>query len=101
MENVNVNGWTNFKQVEDAVLIDVRTLAEFNEGHIEGAVHIDIFSPNFQNEIQKLDKSKDYYLICRSGGRSMSAGNAMENIGFDRVTNLAGGMMGWIGEVAY
>lgn len=99
MENVNVNSWAEFKEKEDAFLLDVRTLEEFSEGHIEGAVNIDIFSPNFQSEVERLDKSKDYYIVCRSGGRSMSAGGAMESLGFDKVTNLAGGMMSWMGEV--
>ena len=100
-ENLNVNDWINFKEDNNAVLIDVRTLAEFNEGHIDGALHIDVFSPNFQSEIEKLDKSKAYFLVCRSGGRSASAGGAMESMGFEKVTNLAGGMMVWMGEISY
>ena len=99
MENLNVNAWVNFKDNEDAFLLDVRTAEEFNEGHIKGALNIDIFSPAFQAEVEKLDKSKDMYIVCKSGGRSASAGNAMESMGFNRVTNLAGGMMGWMGEV--
>ena len=98
MENLDVNAWAEIKENKEAFLLDVRTLEEFSEGHISGAVNIDIFSPNFQAEIEKLDKSKDFYIICRSGGRSMSAGGAMENLGFTKVTNLAGGMMAWMGE---
>jgi len=98
MENVSVNAWAEFKEKEDAFLLDVRTLEEFSEGHISGAVNIDIFSPNFQAEVEKLDKNKDYYVVCRSGGRSMSAAGAMESMGFAKVTNLAGGMMSWMGE---
>lgn len=97
MENTNVNAWVELKN-ENAVLVDVRTLEEFNEGHINGALNIDVFSPNFQAEVEKLDKSKDYYIVCRSGGRSASAGGAMESMGFAKVTNMAGGMMAWMGE---
>ncbi len=99
MENVNVNAWANLKN-ENAVLIDVRTIEEFNEGAIEGALNIDVFSPNFQAEIEKLDKNKNYFVVCRSGGRSMSAAGAMESMGFANVTNMAGGMMSWMGEMA-
>jgi len=97
MENANVNAWANLK-TENSVLIDVRTIEEYSGGHIEGALNIDVFSPNFQSEIEKLDKSKDYFIVCRSGGRSMSAAGAMESMGFEKVTNMAGGMMSWMGE---
>jgi rhodanese-related sulfurtransferase len=100
MENVNINAWVDMKN-DNAVLLDVRTIEEFNEGHITGALNIDVFSPNFQAEVEKLDTSKDYYIVCRSGGRSMSAGGAMESMGFTKVTNMAGGMMAWMGEQVY
>lgn len=99
MQNLNVNAWVNFKDNEDAFLLDVRTAEEFQEGHINGATNIDIFSPNFQAEVEKLDKAKDIYIVCKSGGRSGSAANAMDAMGFDRTTNLDGGMMAWMGEV--
>lgn len=98
MENLNVNAWAEIKENKEAFLLDVRTLEEFNEGHISGAVNIDVFSPNFQVEVEKLNKNKDYYVVCRSGGRSMSACGAMESMGFEKVSNLAGGMMDWMGE---
>lgn len=97
MDNINVNAWVELKN-ETAVLVDVRTLEEYNEGHIKDSLHIDIFSPSFIAEIEKLEKNKDYYIVCKSGGRSMTAGEAMENLGFSKVTNLAGGMMAWMGE---
>ena len=63
MENVNINAWVDMKN-DNAVLLDVRTIEEFNEGHITGALNIDVFSPNFQAEVEKLDTSKDYYTSC-------------------------------------
>lgn len=99
MENLNVNSWVNFKDDENAVLLDVRTIEEFSEGHIAEALNIDVFSPNFKEEIEKLDKNKAYYVVCRSGGRSSSAAGAMESLGFKKVSNLDGGMMAWMGEV--
>ena len=99
MENLNVNAWENFKDNENATLIDVRTQEEFYEGHIHGALNIDVFSPHFQAEVAKLDKNREYYVVCRSGGRSMSAASAMESMGFAKVSNMAGGMMSWMGEV--
>lgn len=99
MENLNVNAWVNFKDNENAFLLDVRTADEFNEGHITGATNIDVFSPAFQAEVSKLDKTKEMYVVCRSGGRSSSACGAMDSMGFNKITNLSGGMMGWMGEL--
>ena len=83
---------------ENCVLLDVRTKEEFDSGFIKGAKLIDIMSPAFADSIQKLDKSKTYYVYCRSGGRSGSACGAMANWGFGELHNLANGILGWDGE---
>ncbi|MDX2067438.1 MAG: rhodanese-like domain-containing protein [Haliscomenobacter sp.] len=77
----------------DAVLIDVRTPAEFNGGKLPGAKNIDIFSKDFLNQIDKLDKDKTYLLYCRSGNRSGQACNIMAGRGFTKLYNMAGGVM--------
>ena len=81
------------------VLIDVRTPGEHREGHIPNSLLVDIYSPDFQAKIKELDSSKTYYLYCRSGNRSGSAGNFMLQLGFDDVCNLTGGMMTYKGEL--
>ncbi|GJQ63020.1 MAG: rhodanese [Melioribacteraceae bacterium] len=87
------------KEDKEAVLIDTRTLGEFNDGHIPDAKLIDIYSPSFQEEIDKLDRNKSYYVYCRSGNRSYHAGLAMKKMGFEKVYNLESGIIGWYGEV--
>ena len=87
------------KENANALLIDVRSPEECAEGMIEGATNINLFDPNFIQEIGKLDKNKDYYMICRSGGRSVSAAGAMDQMGFPSVHNMVGGMMAWHGEM--
>ena len=77
----------------DAVLIDVRTPAEFNGGKLPGAKNIDIFSKDFLNQIDKLAKDKTYLLYCRSGNRSGQACNIMAGRGFTKLYNLSGGVM--------
>jgi rhodanese-related sulfurtransferase len=65
-------------QNPEVVLIDVRTEAEFRQGHIAGAINLDVTNIlRFMSEIKKLDKSKDYIVYCRSGGRSSMAGMIM------------------------
>lgn len=78
---------------KNAVLIDVRTPAEFAGGNVKGAVNIDIYSPSFGKEIDKLDKAKTYFLYCRSGNRSAQACRIMAERGFVKLYNLSGGIM--------
>lgn len=84
----------------NAVILDVRTEDEFNEGIIPGAINIDIYKgQGFIYSIEELDKSKNYYVYCRSGGRSGQACSIMKELGFENAYNLLGGIMNWEGEV--
>lgn len=85
---------------DDAVVIDVRTPAEIADGVIPGAMHIDIFdTAAFQGRVEELDKSRHYYIYCRSGNRSGQACRYMDAKGFNHTYNLAGGMNEWSGPV--
>lgn len=95
---ININSEMFSEKVKtdpDAVLIDVRTGNEFVLGHIPNSKLIDIMSPSFLEEIEQLDKTKNYYLYCRSGNRSYHAGLAMIRIGFKAVFNLQNGILDW------
>jgi rhodanese-related sulfurtransferase len=84
----------------NAVILDVRTEDEFNEGMIPGAINIDIYKgQGFIYSIEALDKTKNYYVYCRSGGRSGQACSIMSQLGFENTYNLLGGIMNWEGEV--
>ena len=75
---------------EDTVIIDVRTPAEFASGHLEGALNIDVQSPDFAAQIMELDPSGEYFVYCRSGNRSGQAIAQMTQMGFDG-NNLTNG----------
>jgi rhodanese-related sulfurtransferase len=77
-----------------AVLIDVRTAGEFRSGSIKGARNLDMLSPSFVSQVETLDKSKEYFLFCRTGSRSAQACNFMAKKGF-KVYNLAGSPNDW------
>ena len=86
---------------DNAFILDVRTPEEVDEGFIPGATNIDIYlGQGFLDEIEKLDKSKNYYVYCRSGNRSGQACAIMNSIGINNAYNLEGGFMNWEGEVA-
>ncbi len=92
--------WTKAQEDENAVILDVRTEDECNEGIIPNAITIDIYKgQGFIYKIQELDKSKNYYVYCKAGGRSAQACNIMNQMGFETTYNLLGGMMEWNGPV--
>lgn len=76
-------------------LIDVREVAEVQEGHIEGITNIPLGLLEFR--MHELDKKKPYIMVCRSGGRSGQATTFLQDQGFD-ATNMVGGMMAWESE---
>ncbi|MEK4630141.1 MAG: rhodanese-like domain-containing protein [Solibacillus sp.] len=77
-------------------LIDVREVAEVEEGHIPNIIHIPLGLLEFR--MHELDKKTPYIMVCRSGGRSGQATAFLEAQGFD-VKNMVGGMLEWTGEV--
>ena len=83
---------------KEAILLDVRTPMEHQMVRIPNSILIDINSPTFMQEIEKLDKNKSYYVYCRSGNRSFHAGNYMLKAGFEKVYNLEPGIIGWQGQ---
>lgn len=82
----------SFSRTPDAVLIDVRTKSEYDEGHINGAVNIDSGDPHFVTTIEERWKGKTLFLYCRSGGRSGRALSLLRNRGFT-AEHLEGGVM--------
>lgn len=101
MEDLTQEEWAEQLAKDDnAVVLDVRTDAEVADGIIANAIHIDIYKgQEFVSEIEDLDKSKNYYVYCRSGNRSGQACKIMKQLGFENAYNLEGGMLDWSGNV--
>jgi len=99
VENLDAETFeTMIKEDENCVLIDVRTPMENKMLRIPNSLLIDIASPFFIPELDKLDRNKNYYLYCRSGNRSYHAGDQMLKMGFKNVCHLQPGIIGWKGE---
>ena len=77
------------------VVLDVRTPEEFNEGHIKGAINIDIKQPDALNKIDKLDHNVKYIVHCRTNHRSKIAADHMVQNGFKTVYQMMDGITGW------
>ncbi|CAM4343624.1 rhodanese-like domain-containing protein [Zobellia nedashkovskayae] len=85
---------------DNALILDVRTPQEIEEGYIPNSTNIDFYlGQDFLNEIEKLDKSKNYYVYCRSGNRSGQACAIMNSVGIENTYNLEGGFMNWDGAI--
>jgi len=102
VENLDAKAFEkNLAEDKEAVLLDVRTPMENQMVRIPNSVLVDLNSPLFIQEIEKLDRKKSYYVYCRSGNRSFHAGNYMLKVGFEKVYNLEPGIIGWHGEKEY
>lgn len=83
-----------------SVLVDVRTPGEFEQGHIEDALNINFFDPEFRYKLLELNKKKKYYLYCKNEVRSYRAMKFMEENDFDHVYILKEGYKGWNTAIA-
>ena len=100
-QDIDQEEWQELLETDNnAVILDVRTQGEVEEGYIENMLHIDFLEgQTFLEEIEKLDKSRNYYIYCRSGNRSGQACDIMEQMGFGKTYNLEGGFMNWTGDI--
>lgn len=101
MADLSQDSWREqLSNDKNAVVLDVRTTEELEDGFIPKAIHLDIYQgQDFMDKINKLDKNKSYYVYCKSGGRSGQACAIMSQLGFKNAYNLVGGIMQWTGEV--
>jgi hydroxyacylglutathione hydrolase len=77
----------------DGVVIDVRSAVEWDSGHLPGAVHIPL--GYLVDRLHSLPRTKTLITQCQSGARSAIAASLLEQHGFDRLLNLAGGIAQW------
>lgn len=85
----------DFLANNDVLLLDVRTPGEYSSGHIENAININFLSPEFDEEIKKLDTSKTLVIYCRSGNRSGKSTSKLVKAGFTDIYDLKGGVLNW------
>lgn len=99
--NLTQEDWTAQLEADaNAVILDVRTEEECSEGIIPNAININIFKgQGFIYAIEELDKSKNYYVYCKAGGRSQQACDIMNQLGIENTYNLVGGFSQWTGKV--
>ena len=94
-QNINVQEFDRLRNIDNHVILDVRSPQELAEGSIPNHMMINMFEPDFQSRISNLDRDKTYLVYCRSGGRSGQACGMMVDMGFENVYNLSGGITAW------
>ncbi len=94
-ENAEVLDFSELMENPSVVLLDVRTAAEYAEGHIEGAVNIDQGQSDFVKKVKAaFSTDQKIAIYCRSGRRSASAAERLAVEGYQCV-NLKGGIIAW------
>ncbi len=96
-QKINADELTQIIQKEPSTqLVDLRTPGELAQtGKIAGAKVINFSSPDFQSQIEKLDKNKPVIVYCAAGGRSPRAAAQMTHLGFKKIYDYTGGMNDW------
>ena len=97
-KSVDTQRFASVTSNPEVQLVDVRTAEEYAEGHIVGAINIDVQSPDFAEKISVLDKSRRVAVYCRSGRRSKMAAEQLTAAGY-KVIDLDGGIQSWTGEI--
>lgn len=78
---------------EELILVDCREQAEWDEDHIPNAIFMPLST--FQENFSKLDSNAQIIMQCRSGKRSLSACQILQENDYENLTNLEGGILGW------
>jgi rhodanese-related sulfurtransferase len=78
---------------KDKQFIDVRMPNEFRANHIKEFKNIPL--NDLQKKASELSKEKEVFVICQSGMRSSNASRVLKRMGFEKITNIKGGMSAW------
>ena len=93
--NIDAEKFEQMTKQTGVVILDVRTAQEYAQGHIHGAVNLDVNATDFAQKVAQLDKNTTYLVHCRSGTRSVRACNEMAGLEFPKLYNLQGGFVAW------
>ena len=94
----NIDQWVEeYRATSGAVLLDVRTVQEYHQGHIPGSKNIPVQQIDEVASVVT-DKNTPLYVYCRSGARSGRAASTLKNMGYVNAVNI-GGILSYVGKV--
>ena len=85
INNVSVVEFNKLINSDEGIVLDVRTIGEVNEGHIEDATNIDFYASDFTEKLALIRKDVPIYVYCASGGRSSKTVTKMKDLGIKKV----------------
>lgn len=95
VKNVNSSEFKTLIAKKNGLVLDVRTLYEFNGGHIKDAGQLNFYSFSFKENLLLLPKDKPIYVYCRTGYRSGETAEILIANGYKNVYNLQYGLREW------
>ena len=98
LTEVNVISSNQFLEIQDTdyTLIDVRTIEEYESGHIQNALNFDFYSESFQKDILTLEKNSQIILYCRTQNRSTKTADFLKENGYREIKVIEGGITSWV-----
>jgi glyoxylase-like metal-dependent hydrolase (beta-lactamase superfamily II)/rhodanese-related sulfurtransferase len=93
LPQINPRLLSELLQKDKTQLLDVRRRPEWEAGHIEGATWLAL--DDFKGKLPEIDRRAPVAIVCKGGYRSLIAGSLLQRAGFENVTNVTGGVMGW------
>ncbi len=82
---------------ENVLFVDVREVDEFKTGHVEGMINVPLST--LKENYTQIPTDSEVVLFCRSGNRSMQAAEILQDLGFEKITNVEGGIISWKGPI--
>jgi rhodanese-related sulfurtransferase len=98
VKKLTIEEFDKARQEKGAIILDVRSPQEFNQGHVPGAVNVPVAGPGseeFEKRVGVIDRSKPVLIHCMRGTRSASACQKMEKMGFTQLLDFSGGFAAW------
>lgn len=93
---LDVNEFEKMVQsASEKIVLDVRTMPEYEQGHLANAMLIDVKQEDFKKRIEKLNKTTPIFVYCAAGIRSEKAANILSEHGFSSIYHLQGGIQAW------
>ena len=92
---LNVINFQKELATQEGIVLDVRTPAEFAQGHLPNAININYQDPDFEQAIKNLKADQPYFIYCAKGGRSAKACAQLKANKLKKVYNLEGGLAAW------
>ncbi|MFN3952316.1 MAG: rhodanese-like domain-containing protein [Thermaurantimonas sp.] len=80
-----------WRKSPNVLVLDVRTAGEYASGHVEGAINVDYYASDFEEQLNNLPKKDTVLVYCASGRRSSASISSLKKAGFSFIANLEGG----------